>query len=121
METKDNKKTEGSNDFYTLLGTGWISLENNQPKPLQRVYLVCENPKYGGGIVRFQTMAEYVPYMTIKEEDYMSDEFLGKGDYDEKTDQYYTPKGFYEWQSEAEMHWKISSKITHWIPQFELP
>jgi len=39
-------------DGYTLLGNGWISIEESQPKPQQRVYVVCENPKYGGGVVR---------------------------------------------------------------------
>lgn len=103
------------------LGTGWVSVEEDQPKPQQRVYVVCENPKYGGGVVRFQTMAEYIPYMTVKEEDYMADEYQGEGDYNEEEDEYYTPKGFYEWQSEPEMHWKISAKVTHWMPLIELP
>lgn len=108
-------------DEYTLLSRGWVSIEQAQPKPQQRVYVVCENPKDDGGVVRFQTMAEYIAYMTVKEDDYMANEFHGEGDYNEQEDEYYTPEGFYEWQSEAEMNWKISAKVTHWMPLMELP
>ena len=110
----------GRNDGNTMLGAGWISVEESKPK-LQRVYVVCENPKHGGGVVRFQTIAEYIPYMTVKEEDYMDDEYLGSGDYNEEEDEFYTPEGYYEWQSEAEIHYKITAKVTHWMPLFELP
>jgi hypothetical protein len=100
--------------------TGWISIEEAQPKPEQRVYVVCEqtfeDKKY-----RYQTMAEYIPYMTVKEDDYMADEDHGDGDYNEEEDVYYTPEGFYEWQSETEMHWKITTKVTHWMPLIALP
>jgi len=103
------------------LGAGWVSINEGQPKTRQRVYVVCENPQDGGGVVRFQTMAEYIPYMTVKEEDYMADEYHGEGDYNEEEGEYYTPEGFYEWQSEPEMHWKISAKVTHWMPLIALP
>jgi hypothetical protein len=99
----------------------WYLIESNKIMPKQRVYVVCEKPKHGGGVIRFQTMAEYIPYMTVLEDDYMSEEHHGDGDYNEEEDEYYTPAGFYEWQSEAEMHWKISSKVTHWMPLMELP
>jgi len=58
--------------------------------------------------VRFQTIAEYIPYMTVKEEDYMADEYQGDGDYNEEEDEYYTPEGFYEWQSGPDMYLKIN-------------
>lgn len=99
----------------------WVSIEENTPKPQQRVYVVCENTKYGGGVVRFQTMAEYIPHMTVKEEEYIADEYQGEGDYSEEEDEYYTPEGFYEWQRETETHWKISAKVTHWMPLLTLP
>jgi len=108
-------------ELHKLLGTGWVSIEEAQPKPQERVYLVCENPKRSGSVFRFQTMAEYIPYMTVKENDYMADEWQGTGDYNEKEDEYYTPKGFYEWQSELEINWKMSAKITHWRPLIALP
>lgn len=102
------------------LGTCWIPIEEAQPKPRQRVYVVCETA-YTGGVVRFQTMAEYIPYMTVKEEDYMDESYAGDGDYNEDEDEYYTPEGFYEWQSEPDTNWKISAKVTHWMPLIALP
>lgn len=99
----------------------WIPITEKMPNPKQRVYIVCERPKHGGGVIQFQTMAEYIPYMTVPEEDYMADEFHGDGDYDEEEDAYYTQEGWYEYQSEAEVNWKISVKVTHWMPLFELP
>jgi hypothetical protein len=48
-------------------------------------------------------------------------EFAGAGDYNEDQDVFYTPEGFYEWQSEPEINWKISAKVTHWMPLIELP
>ena len=99
----------------------WVSIEEIKPQPQQRVYVVCENAKHGGGVVRFQTMAEYIPYMTVKEEDYIADEHQGNGDYNEEEEEYYAPEGFYEWQSEPDVYWKISAKITHWMPLIEMP
>jgi hypothetical protein len=104
-----------------MKNTPWISVADKMPDPQQRVYVVCENPKYGGGVVRFQTMAEYIPYMTVKEEDYMADEYRGEGDYNEEEDEFYTPEGFYEWQSEPDVNFKLSSKVTHWMPLMPLP
>ena len=99
----------------------WIPVKKEMPKPKQRVYVVCENTLRDGRIIKFQTMAEYIPYMTIKEEDYMADEYAGEGDYNEIEDQYYTPRGWYEWQSEAEINYRISVNVTHWMPLMPLP
>jgi hypothetical protein len=99
----------------------WIPIEEAKPKPRQRVYVACENVIPIDGSYRFQTIAEYVPYMTVKEYDFMAEEFKGEGDYNEEEDEYYTPEGFYEWQSAPDIKWKISEKVTHWMPLFELP
>ena len=99
----------------------WIPIEEKKLNTQQRVYVVCEVTNTKGGITRFQTMAEYIPYMTVKEEDYMQDDYHMEGDYNENEDEYYTPEGFYEWQSEPELYWRISSKITHWMPLIKLP
>jgi hypothetical protein len=99
----------------------WIPIEKAKLKSQERMYIVCENPKYGDGIIRYQTIATYIPYMTVKEEDFMIDEYSDGGDYNEEEDEFYTSEGFYEWQSEADVHWKISSKITHVMPLIDLP
>ncbi len=98
----------------------WIPIEEANLSPQERVYVVCERPKYEGGVIRYQTIAEYIPYMTVKEEDFMAEEYYGEGDYNESDDQYYTPEGFYEYQTEAEINWKISAKITHYAPLDDL-
>jgi len=115
------KNTQNKIDDYMLLDSYWVSIEKAQLKPQQRVYVVCEKPKLGGGVIRFQTIAEYIPHMTVKEEDYMAEEYFGEGNYNEEEDEYYTPEGFYEWQSETQINWKISAKITHCMPLIKLP
>lgn len=99
----------------------WISTSEKMPDSEQRVYVVCEMPKYGGGTIKYQTIAEYIPAMTVKEDDFMHEDYRGEGDYNEKEDEFYTPEGFYESQIESEMKWHISSKVTHWMPLFKLP
>lgn len=94
----------------------WISIEDQKPKARQRVYVTCLNAKK-----RYQTMAEYVPYMEVPEEDFMADDYWGDGDYSEEKDEFFTPEGFYEYQFEAEEHYKIHNKVTHWMPLLELP
>ena len=102
--------------------SSWIPVTDKMPAAKQRVYIVCERPRYGGGVIQYQTMAEYIPYMAVLEEDYMSDEFAGDGDYDEEKDVYYAPEGWYEYQSEAEIYYRIDPEVvTHWMPLFELP
>lgn len=108
--------------WFSHIGDQWISVNDRLPEPEVKVYVVCENPKYGsynGEVIRFQTIAQYIPYMTVKEEDFMHEE--GDICYNEEEDQFYTPEGFYEWQSEPDINWKISAKVTHWQYLFELP
>lgn len=71
-----SKEAKNKPDGYTLLGTGWVSIEETQPNPQERVY--------------------------------MADEYQGDGDYNEEEDEYYTPEGFYEWQSGPDMYLKIN-------------
>ena len=101
--------------------TEWVPLEDKKPAKKQKVYVVCANPKKGGGCTRFQTIAVYIPEMTVEEEAFMHDDFQGEGDLCKLENKYYTPEGFYEYQIEAEMNWKISFKVTHWMPLIELP
>ena len=102
----------------------WIPIESKMPKTLQTVYVIVENevetkPKVKTS--QFQTMAQYVPYLTVPEEDFMADEHQGDGDYNEETDTYYAPEGWYEYQLETEIHYILTGKVTHWMPLFELP
>ena len=98
----------------------WIDINKEKPKPKQRVYVICEYINHNGKIVHFQTMAEYIPYMTLKEEDYMHEDWAGEGDYNEEEDVYYTPEGFYEWQSSADINYLLSTKVVYWMPLFKI-
>jgi len=42
-------------------------------------------------------------------------------EYDEATDQYYLPEGWYECNEEEENHYFVHEKITHWMPLPEPP
>ena len=56
----------------------------------------------------------YVKHHEIDCED-MS--YEGDGEYDEKTDTYYWPEGWYECSSEYEdTDWALGAVITHWMP-----
>jgi hypothetical protein len=43
------------------------------------------------------------------------------GEYDEKTDTYYAPEGWYEWNDCEETHWRVPYEVTHWMPLPEPP
>ena len=38
------------------------------------------------------------------------------GEYDEKTDTYWCPVGWYETNVFEETHWKVEGVVTHWMP-----
>jgi hypothetical protein len=57
--------------------------------------------------------ARWIPKF-YKEDD--AELFLGTCDYDEETDMYYWPEGWYEWNECEETHWLIPFPITHWQP-----
>lgn len=102
----------------------WISIESEMPGARQTVYVIVEievvtKPKVE--TKQFQTMAKYIPYLTVPEEDFIADEYQGDGDYDEESDTYFTPEGWYEYQLETEIHYLLSGKVTHFMPLFELP
>ena len=95
----------------------WIDMSEHQPVCLQTVYVVCETD----GGKRYQTMATYVPYMEVLEEDFMSEDFHTEGDYNEEEDVYYAPAGFYEYQTVPDMSWKISDTVLYWMPLLPKP
>lgn len=91
----------------------WISIDERLPETKQRV-IVCFTTSSGKHT--FVTCADYIAPRTVLEEDYMNDDFSCMGDYEEEKDCYWTPSGFYEWSYESEINWKLSEKVTHWMP-----
>ncbi len=44
------------------------------------------------------------------------DELKGEyGEYDEETDEYWCPEGWYETNEHEEIHWAIDGDVTHWM------
>ena len=97
----------------------WISVSDQLPAAKQRVY-VCVLGE--GKKTPFQTMAEFISKRSVMFEDYCNDEnWPDGGDYDEDIDDYWTPEGWYEWQSEPEINWMLGGRVTHWMPLLDLP
>jgi hypothetical protein len=44
-----------------------------------------------------------------------ADECGGPGDYDEKSDEYYAPEGWYETNEHEETYWRVDETVTHWM------
>lgn len=42
-------------------------------------------------------------------------------EYDEGTDTYYCPEGWYENNEAEETHWQVEGEVTHWMPLPEPP
>ena len=49
-----------------------------------------------------------------------SGNYEGDTDYDEESDTYYWPEGWYEWNAQEETHWILTEEVTHWA-RVELP
>ena len=95
----------------------WIDLKRQTPKKQQSVYIIFINPYKK----KMQTIATWIPYMEVLEEDFMHEDFREEGDYDEINEEYYTPEGFYERCTQDEVGYKIQGEILFWHPLFEMP
>lgn len=104
----------------------FTSVNDAMPAAKQRCYVWAIATNNVAGVLKdtpFQTMAEYIPARTVLFEDYMDDDYCGDdfGDYDEENDCYWTREGWYEWQSETDVNYFLTAKVTHWMPLFERP
>jgi hypothetical protein len=99
--------------FGVEFAQSWIPINEEMPEKLIRVLCQVE---YGTNKNPWTIIAQYVPPMTVKEEDFMSDEFWGEGDYNEEEDQYYTPAGWYEANLYSDINYKVSDEVISWRP-----
>lgn len=92
---------------------GWISVKDRLPETKTRVLVSFQNNS--GKCLT--TCAEYIAPRTVLMEDYVhEDQKYEFFDYDEESDTYWTPSGFYEWSYESEINYQLTETVTHWIP-----
>jgi len=90
----------------------WINVDERLPEVQKRV-LVCFTNHNGK---TWTTCAEYIAPKSVLEADYMDENYSDGGEYDEEKDCYWTNDGWYEFNYEPEINWKLSDKVTHWMP-----
>lgn len=98
---------------------GWVSIEEFIPKGKERVIVTCESV-VDGVIERFQTIAMYIPPMTVSVDE-VFDENAGISDYDKVTDVSYAQEGFYEQINSPKRYRRLTCRVTHWMWLPDLP
>ena len=92
----------------------WIPITNSESYPevemLVLVAVIFSAKRRG--VLR----ARWIGHHTTEASD-----FEGELDYDEATDCYYWPEGWYEWNEFDETNWGISGTVTHWMPLPKYP
>jgi len=92
----------------------WIETKDKMPEYGVPV-LVFVQGVYGNKTRRLR--ASYAAKHT-QEQSELAD---GDADYDEATDEYYCPEGWYETNEFEEVHWRVEGEVTHWMPLPEPP
>lgn len=97
--------------------TDWISVEDEMPPPMTDV-LICQQYAHNG--VKVRLVGKWIPSLT----EVAGSDVDDWHEYDEGTDEYYVPEGWYEnqhnWGEFASIH-APSELITHWMPLPETP
>ena len=88
----------------------WISVTDRLPHPAMMV-LVATIDHLGNGFV---VMAEYSDGKSLLVADECCIEDWGT--YDEKTDEWWCPVGWFESNQTDETHWQVNEPVTHWMP-----
>lgn len=96
-------------DSFSHTDTQWVSVADRLPETGKPVLAYFVNEFGKGRRIR----AFYAPKHAI-EQSVESDWF----DYDETSDVYWLPEGWYENNEFEETHWHVSGDVTHWM---ELP
>jgi hypothetical protein len=89
----------------TAQAEGWTKLPGTLPKPGTPVLLDIgkEFP------IRAMWAAKFT--LPVSLEDYS-----GFGEHDERTDEWYCPEGWYEWNEHEEIHWRVTETPRAWAP-----
>ena len=111
-EIPNNQDASAAQSTEVVERDGWISVEDRLPPPNTKVLAFYTN-RVGKGR---RVAAERIAKFTVEaSEDCWGDD----ADYDEATDQYYSPEGWYEcvdnWDELAYLFIN-EGKVTHWMP-----
>ena len=88
----------------------WIPIDEEKPNPQKRVWIKVID-RHGK---EHTLLALYVPPKTVLASDFMLEDDSEGEEYDEVINDYYVIEGWWEYQYEAETHWYIRDKVTHW-------
>ena len=116
LQSENNAYVAGI-EVGVLLGVNlaeqWIDVNDELPESLKQVLVKCMSD-YGKSYV---TMAKFVKGKTVLSEDFLDPDCCDScQEYDESIDDYYVIEGWFEYQTEVDINWKISSNVTHWRP-----
>ena len=83
---------------------GWIALPGALPEPGVPVLLDIGK--------KYPIRAMWAAKFTVE----AADDDTDWGEYDEATDTYYCPEGWYEWNEHEEIHWAVTETPRAWMP-----
>lgn len=84
---------------------GWIALPGALPEPGTPVLLDI-GKKYP---IRAMWAAKFTLLVGLEDDS-------GFGEHDERTDEWYCPEGWYEWNEHEETHWRVTETPRAWAP-----
>ena len=85
--------------------SAWVSVKDRLPEPGMAVLLDIGK--------KTPIRAMWAAKHTVEAHDEADP---GWCDYDETTDMYYCPEGWYEWNQHEDVHWAVSEKPRAWMP-----
>ena len=107
-------RSAATNCYTTVTNMEWTAVEKQMPKPGKPVLIAMRNSHGKGRRLR----AVYAARFTLPVSD---EDNSGFGEYDEATDEYYCPEGWYEQNEFEETHWAVDGEVTDWMPLPPLP
>ena len=88
----------------TAQAEGWISVDERLPEPGMPVLLDIGK--------KYPIRAMWVPKGRLPVGDGDAGDY---GEYDEDSDTYYCPEGWYEWNEHDEIHWRVTETPRAWM------
>ena len=93
---------QGFRDGVASVSAGWISVDERLPEPGNPVLLDIGK--------KYPIRALWAAKNTVR----VGTDVDDCGEYDEETDEYYCPEGWYEWNEHEEVHWAVSETPRAW-------